>query len=78
MAALTKIRGVGLWTANYVLMRCFGFANAFPIQDIGLHRAIQLQLGSDRKPTIEEIRELAAGWKNWEAYVTFYLYRSLL
>ncbi len=76
--ALVKIRGIGPWTANYVLMRCLGDPSAFPIEDIGLHNAIKLQLNLEQKPTLEEIRKLAAGWTNWQAYATFYLYRSLL
>ena len=76
--ALVKIRGIGPWTANYVLMRCLGDPSAFPIEDIGLHNAIKLQLNLEQKPTLEEISKLAAGWTNWQAYATFYLYRSLL
>lgn len=76
--ALLQIRGVGPWTASYVLMRCLGFRSAFPIEDIGLHNAIRLQLGWRAKPTLDNIRKLAAGWQDWEAYATFYLYRSLL
>ncbi|TDI97085.1 MAG: DNA-3-methyladenine glycosylase 2 family protein [Caldithrix sp.] len=75
---LVKIRGIGPWTANYVLMRCLGDPSAFPIEDVGLHNAIKLQLNLEQKPTIEEIRNLAAGWTNWQAYATFYLYRSLV
>ncbi len=76
--ALMKIRGVGPWTASYVLMRCLGFRSAFPIEDIGLHNALQRQLNWTRKPTIAEIKSLSAGWNGWQAYATFYLYRSLL
>ena len=76
--ALLNIRGVGPWTASYVLMRCLGFRSAFPIEDIGLHNALQRQLNWTRKPTLDEIRELAAGWDGWQAYVAIYLYRSLL
>jgi len=76
--ALVKIRGIGPWTANYVLMRCLGDPSAFPIEDVGLHNAIKLQLNLEQKPAIEDIRKLAAGWTNWQAYATFYLYRSLL
>ena len=75
---LLKVRGVGPWTANYVLLRCLGQQNAFPIEDIGLHHAIKNQLEMKRKPTVGEIRQLAKAWKNWEGYATFYLYRSLL
>ncbi|MFQ5640723.1 MAG: DNA-3-methyladenine glycosylase family protein [bacterium] len=74
---LLAVRGVGPWTANYVLMRCLGYPSAFPIEDVGLHRAMQNQLQWDRKPTLAEIRELSAGWYGWHAYATFYLYRSL-
>jgi DNA-3-methyladenine glycosylase II len=74
---LVKIRGIGPWTANYVLMRCLRFPNAFPIADVGLHNAIKQVLETDRKPTIGEILELSANWKNWEAYATFYLWRFL-
>jgi DNA-3-methyladenine glycosylase II len=75
--ALVNIRGIGPWTANYVLMRCLRDPSAFPIEDVGLHNAIKQQLHLERKPTFEEIRRLFSTWKGWEAYATFYLWRSL-
>nr|WP_020619796.1 DNA-3-methyladenine glycosylase [Paenibacillus daejeonensis] len=75
--ALVRIRGIGPWTANYVLMRCLQMPTAFPIADVGLHLALKQALGWDRKPTIPEIRELAGGWSGWEAYATFYMWRLL-
>jgi len=74
---LTTIRGIGPWTANYVLMRCLRFPDAFPMDDVGLHNAIKHLTGSERKPTKEEILKLAARWKSWESYATFYLWRFL-
>ena len=74
---LVKIRGIGPWTANYVLMRCLRFPNAFPIADVGLHNAIKHLTGAEEKPTKEEILKLAAPWKGWESYATFYLWRLL-
>ena len=74
---LVKIRGIGPWTANYVLMRCLRFPNAFPIADVGLHNAIKHLTGTEEKPTIEEIWKLAAPWTGWESYATFYLWRFL-
>lgn len=73
---LTNIRGIGPWTANYVLMRCLRFTTAYPVQDIGLQNAVKRQLEMDRKPTLEELREMAVPWAGWEAYATFYLWRS--
>jgi DNA-3-methyladenine glycosylase II len=74
---LVKIRGIGPWTANYVLMRCLRFPNAFPIADVGLHNAIKQLTGAIEKPTKEAILKLAVPWKDWESYATFYLWRFL-
>ncbi|WP_214797978.1 MULTISPECIES: DNA-3-methyladenine glycosylase [unclassified Exiguobacterium] len=74
---LLAIRGVGEWTADYVLMKCFQDASAFPVADVGLHQAIQHRLGTTEKPTIEEVRRYGESWKGWEGYATFYLWRSL-
>ncbi|SCC45783.1 DNA-3-methyladenine glycosylase family protein [Bacillus mycoides] len=74
---LTSIRGIGPWTAHYVLMRCLRFPSAFPIDDVGLHNAIKFITGSEKKPTKNEIKEFAANWTSWESYATFYLWRVL-
>ncbi|MCQ4087836.1 DNA-3-methyladenine glycosylase [Saccharibacillus sp. JS10] len=74
---LVKIRGIGPWTAHYVLMRCLRMPDAFPIDDVGLHHAIRHVLGLDTKPSKERILELSAGWTAWESYATFYLWRLL-
>lgn len=74
---LVSIRGIGPWTAHYVLMRCLRIPSAFPIDDVGLHNAIRFVTGADAKPAKAEIERLAAGWKDWESYATFYLWRVL-
>ncbi|WP_433594814.1 DNA-3-methyladenine glycosylase 2 [Lysinibacillus xylanilyticus] len=74
---LIKIRGIGPWTANYVLMRCLRFQTAFPIDDVGLINSIKILNNMNRKPTKDEILEISLPWKNWESYATFYLWRVL-
>lgn len=75
--SLVKIRGIGPWTANYVLMRCLRYTSAFPIDDVGLHNAIKHLTGSDKKPVREELFNLSLRWEKWQAYATFYLWRVL-
>ncbi|WP_107839136.1 DNA-3-methyladenine glycosylase family protein [Metasolibacillus meyeri] len=75
--ALTEIRGIGAWTANYVMMRCLHQRTAFPITDVGLHNALKELLNLESKPTINEIEAYAVNWQGWQAYATFYLWRSL-
>ncbi|WP_059171649.1 DNA-3-methyladenine glycosylase [Bacillus sp. FJAT-27445] len=75
--SLLMIRGVGAWTADYVMMKCLHHPSSFPVADVGLHNALKNLLGLERKPTIEEIKEYAVDWEGWQAYATFYLWRSL-
>lgn len=74
---LVGIRGIGPWTAHYVLMRCLRHPSAFPIDDVGLHNAIKHVLQLEKKPSKQEIARLASSWTGWEAYATFYLWRVL-
>jgi DNA-3-methyladenine glycosylase II len=75
--SLLAIRGIGAWSADYVMMKCFHSSSAFPIADVGLHNALKLHLGLERKPTIKEIEKMETNWEGWQAYATFYLWRSL-
>ncbi len=75
---LVTIRGIGNWTANYVIMKCLRHPDAFPLEDVGLHNALKKQLGLDQKPSLEKIKKLAGSWEGWRAYATFYLWQSLL
>ncbi len=74
---LVNIRGIGPWTANYVLMRCLRIPSAFPIDDVGLQNAIKYLMGLDHKPSKEQILQLSKAWTDWESYATFYLWRFL-
>jgi DNA-3-methyladenine glycosylase II len=75
---LVGLKGVGPWTANYVMMRCLGCPTALPLEDVGLHLAIKHFLNMSGKPSIDQVRTLASGWSGWEAYATFYLYRAMI
>lgn len=74
---LLQIRGIGPWSAHYVMMRCLRNPAAFPAGDAGLHAALKKQLGLSGKPTPAEITATFKPWKGYEAYAVFYLWRSL-
>ncbi len=78
LAKLKTLKGIGNWSANYVLMRSIGTAQAVPLQDAGLKNALKRQLELDKAPTPAEVHQIVATWKQWQAYRTFYLWRSLI
>jgi DNA-3-methyladenine glycosylase II len=74
---LMTIKGVGNWTANYALMKTFLYAEAFPLEDAGLHNALKNQLGLATKPNLDQVKKIFKRYKGWEAYATLYFWRSL-
>jgi DNA-3-methyladenine glycosylase II len=74
---LMKLKGIGNWTANYALMRTFRYPDAFPLEDVALHKALRLQMNMRKKPSLDRVRKIFRRYKGWEAYATIYLWRSL-
>ncbi|MCW2277562.1 DNA-3-methyladenine glycosylase family protein [Heliophilum fasciatum] len=75
-AQLLALKGIGPWTADYVLMICLRQPTAYPIGDVGLQNAVKKQLGLAAKPSPTELMRIAELWQGWEAYATFYLWRT--
>ncbi len=65
IARLLKIRGVGRWTAEYVMLRGFGRINIFPGDDVGGRNKLFEWLGEDGEPTYAGV---AAMLKRWHPY----------
>ncbi|MEM1323389.1 MAG: DNA-3-methyladenine glycosylase [Bacteroidota bacterium] len=75
---LVAIRGIGPWSAHYVLMKCLLHGEAYPAQDAGLHQALRKHLQLPTKPDKALLQALGNRWGPWRAYAVFYLWQSLL
>ncbi|HEX7247913.1 MAG TPA: DNA-3-methyladenine glycosylase [Actinomycetota bacterium] len=69
--ALRSIRGIGDWTTGYIAMRALGDADAFPIGDLGVRRALTTLGVPDED---RSIRERADRWRPWRAYAAMHLW----
>jgi DNA-3-methyladenine glycosylase II len=78
LRALTAIKGIGRWTAEYLLIRALGFADAIPAADVGLRRAIGEAYGMDGNATETQVRTLAAKWDGWRGWAAFYFWLERL
>jgi DNA-3-methyladenine glycosylase II len=70
---LRKIRGVGLWTAEYLLIRGMSRLEALPADDLGIRRSISHYYFHDEKITAEQARRMAENWGPWRGLASFYL-----
>ncbi|MCR6642610.1 MAG: DNA repair protein [Sporocytophaga sp.] len=74
---LTSFRGIGTWTANYVLMKTIRDPNSIPHGDAGLFKSlINHNIIEDKKDT-KNIKLFFERYKNMESYIVIYLWRSL-
>lgn len=75
--ALIDVKGVGVWTANYALMKSLKERSCIPHGDAGLLNAlVNLGIIKDKKE-VDEIEAFFSGYAGWESYLVFYLWRTL-
>ena len=70
---LTRLRGIGRWSAEYVLLRGLGRLNVFPGDDVGAHNKLRRLLGIDTPLDYDAVRELVARWDPYAGLVYFHL-----
>jgi AraC family transcriptional regulator of adaptative response / DNA-3-methyladenine glycosylase II len=72
---LTRLPGIGAWTAQYIALRGLQQPDAFPASDLGLVQAISALLGEKISPA--RLAELSESWRPWRAYAAMHLWKSL-
>jgi len=74
IAELVDVRGIGRWTAEMFLMFNLLRPDVFPLDDLGLQKAIRR---SYKKTTVKKMKALGETWRPWRSVATWYLWRSL-
>lgn len=65
-AELTRIRGIGTWTAEVFLLFCAGHVDIFPAGDVALRHAVAVGLELPSRPTEKQVRQIAERhWLPW-------------
>ena len=77
IAELTRVKGIGRWTAEMFLIFFLARPDVLPLDDLGLRRAMSLHYGRGRSLTHPGMRRIAAAWAPWRSVATWYLWRSL-
>ena len=74
---VTALRGVGMWTAQWVLSRALGRPDAFPVGDLALKRIVsQLYFGGEAL-TDGGLAEFSLRWSPHRSLATSYLFAAL-
>jgi DNA-3-methyladenine glycosylase II len=62
-ATLTRLHGIGPWTADVYLLFCLGHGDAWPAGDIAIQEAIKVGLGLKTRPTPKQMAALGEPWR---------------
>ncbi len=77
IAALTRVKGVGRWTAQMFLMFRLGRPDVLPELDLGIQNAIWRAYDLRERPTPKDVLRIGAPWAPYRTIASWYLWRSL-
>lgn len=75
----TKVLGIGSWTVHMFLMFTLGRLNVLPTGDLGIRKAIMLNYGFKKLPTVKEVEQIAKKnkWTPYQSVASWYLWQSI-
>ncbi|MBV8206037.1 MAG: DNA-3-methyladenine glycosylase 2 family protein [Acidobacteria bacterium] len=77
IAALTTVKGIGVWTAQMFLMFALRRPNVLPTGDYGIRLAMQRAYRMRVLPGPAPMQKLAKSWHPYCSIACWYLWRSL-
>jgi DNA-3-methyladenine glycosylase II len=76
IADLTRVRGIGRWTAEMFLMFNLHRPDVLPVDDLGVRNAVGRLYKMSPAPTAKELREFGERWRPYRSVASWYLWRS--
>ncbi len=74
---LTRVKGIGVWTAQMFLMFALRRNDVLPLGDLGIRTAMKRAYGLNDLPESAEMERIAEPWKPYTSIACWYLWRSL-
>jgi DNA-3-methyladenine glycosylase II len=73
MERLLELKGIGRWTAQYILLRGLGRLDVFPVDDVGGQNKMQHWLGLADRPDHQQMDDILSAWRPYRGLLYFYL-----
>ena len=72
---LTKVKGIGTWTAEMFMIFHLGRSNVFPVKDIGIINSLVKIYGEDKKNI--NFKKYYLLWNPWNTVACWYLWKNI-
>ncbi len=70
---LLQLRGIGRWSAEYLLLRGLGRLNVYPGDDVGARNNLKRWLGLRKELDYEGVRRITTRWQPYAGFVYFHM-----
>jgi DNA-3-methyladenine glycosylase II len=77
LEALTRVKGVGRWTAEMILIFRLLRPDVLPVGDLGIVKAIQKAYKLRKPPEPKRMLKIAEPWRPYRSVASWYLWKSL-
>ncbi|PIR59242.1 MAG: DNA-3-methyladenine glycosylase 2 family protein [Candidatus Pacebacteria bacterium CG10_big_fil_rev_8_21_14_0_10_56_10] len=77
IAELTKVKGIGQWTAEMFLIFALGREDIFSHGDLGLRRAMEGLYGLGQLPSPAQADQISTKWRPYRSYGCLALWHTL-
>jgi DNA-3-methyladenine glycosylase II len=77
IAALTRVKGIGIWSAQMFLIFRLGRADVLPVLDLGIRKGVQRAYGLRRLPAPGYVQRVGKRWSPYSTIASWYLWRLL-
>ena len=74
---LTRVRGIGPWTAQMYLLFDLRRPDVWPVGDLGVRAGLGRVLGLERAPSPDETALIGTGYRPWRSAVAWYCWRAV-
>jgi DNA-3-methyladenine glycosylase II len=77
VAELTRIKGIGRWTAEMILIFRLARPDILPVDDLGIVKAVRNAYGLRKTPDAKRLLRMGERWRPYRSVASWYLWASL-
>jgi 3-methyladenine DNA glycosylase/8-oxoguanine DNA glycosylase len=74
---LTKVRGIGRWTVEMLLLFDLGRPDVWPVDDYGVRKGFAKTFGRRKLPTPKQLMKVGKKWHPYRSVAAWYFWRAL-
>jgi DNA-3-methyladenine glycosylase II len=74
---LVRVRGIGRWTAEMLLLFHLRRPDVWPVGDLGVRAGIARILGWSEPPNEKELALIGVGYRPWRSATAWYCWRAV-